>query len=220
MAFQPVNNVAKFDCIFASQGTKRAQFSLYVRNDASAWDATQLTTTANAIDAAIVADYVPALSQDHDYLGIIARDLEVQFGRVEEVMQAAPVPGTLASPALPGNVAVVCTFKSAVGAPPRGRIFLLSPAESQVTGELLTAGAQGDLQDACDAISAAAGQAVGNAHVIVSRFSGRELAPPDKFDQVLLKPTPRASGVTAEVATVQVRSRVDTLKNRLAAEPA
>lgn len=217
--FQSVNNTAKFDCLFALNHVERAQFSVYCRNSAAPWDATQLTTKANQIRDAIVDDYMPVVSEAHDFVGIVARDLEDQFGRVEEVIEVAPIPGGLAQPTLPGNVAVVATFKSALGAPRRGRIFLLPPTETQVVGDLLSLAAQAALFTAADSIHDAVTASGFNSHVIVSRFQGNTLQLNSRGETVR-KPTQRVIPAVADVAAVEVKRRTDSMRSRLSKEPA
>lgn len=218
MAFQPVDNTAQFTAKFTVLG-EPCQFAVYSNDDAGNWDATELNDVMEAIRDAIVTEYMPAVSEDHAYLGIVGRDLEAEFGRVEELFEPAPVAGGLDEPSLPGNTVVRATFMSATGAPRRGGISLLAPTEAQVTGNRLLAGAQTALQAAVEAISAAAGLAA-RSHVIVSRFDGRELVTVSKFgeDTTVWKPKKRASGVVADVARVRIGTRIDTLRRRLPAE--
>lgn len=223
MVFQPVLNTAQFIAKFLLGGVKTAQFSLYCHNDDAAWDAAQLSAVGEALSDAIVADYIPALSVDHQFVGVQGRDLEQEFGRVEDVDLAVPAAGTHNSPSLPWQNAVVATFKSATGQPRRGRIYLMPPCEDQVAASTLTGGALAALQTAVESMSAAVGAGVGPVHVIVSRYQGRETktVQDDTLGELVIPVTKkRINATTAEVAAVQVKSRVDTQRRRLLRESA
>jgi hypothetical protein len=219
MAFQSVPDTAQFTARFAGPDGTTPSFSLYCRDTADVWDGAQLTVIANALRDAIISDYLPALPSDHTFVRITSRVLEDQFGLVQEEAAVNQV-GGLASPSLPAEVSVRATFIGAPGgAPRRGGIFLLPPGESQVVGNLLTAGAAGDLLDAVTAFKAAMDTGAGS-HVIVSRYNGMALETRQRGDLTTQEAAPvkRAVAVTNTVSSVAVGSRVDSQKKRRPAE--
>lgn len=219
-AFQPVNNTASFTAHFTGPDAAPASFTLYSRNDAGPWDEVALTNIAEDLRDAIVASYLPVVSDEWNFDRVVGRDLEDQFPQVVEVTPAGAAPGELVSKSLPVNVAVRATFVGDPGSAPRtGGIALLAPAEAQVDGSLLTLVSQGVLQDAAEALHNAM-SAVGPAHVIVSRYSGTHLEGPDSKGRIKLVPTKRLAGVTNTVQSVRLGRRVDTLKKRLPREAA
>lgn len=219
MTFQPVLDTVEVDCKFLLAGVKPAQFSVYVKNDTAGfvWGATEMQAVGGDVRDAIVDDYVPVLSVDHTFLGVEVRDLEQQYGRVEPVMLAVPAAGTRNSPSLPRQVTVVGRLLSATGQPRRGRINLMSPCEDQVEGTSVAAAAVAGLEAALDAIAAAADGGVGQAHVILSRFSGVETytkTSKQGNELTLERAKKRANVLTATVASTQIRSKVGTLRER------
>lgn len=215
--FQSVPDTALFTAQFQDGDGRTLSFGMYSRNTAAPWDATQLGLLGDDLRTSVVNDYLPNVSDELTFVGWTARDLEVEFGRLIETPESPGIAGGLASPALPNNVSVVGTFIGNPGAAPsRGRIFLLPPAESQVDGNRLNAGALSDLQTSLESLHNAM-SAVGPAHVIVSRYAGTSLvAYPD--GTVRKKPTKRAVALTNTVPTVVVRNRVDSLRTRLPRE--
>lgn len=214
--FQSVPDTVLFRALFSGPDNRAASFGLYSRNTAAAWDAGNMTTIADALRDAIIADYMPHVSNEWSFDRIISRDLEPQFGRV---IEHAPVPtvGGVLVPSLPHEVALAATFIGEPGAAPsRGRIYLLPPAESQVDGSTVTAAALALLQTAAESMHNAMSGA-GPAHVIVSRFDGTQLVafPDGTTRKVAVK---RPVGLTNTVPTVIVRGRVDSQRARRPAE--
>lgn len=225
MPFQSAPNAAEVRVIFSlNGGSKQAGFSLYAKRAASNWDEASLALLADSVRDAVVASYVPVLSQDHSFVGVVATDLEAEFPLRAEVMEAAPVAGTLASPALPNQAAVVGTWIGAAGlAPRRGRIYLPSPAESQVTGSLLTGAAQAALTTAVGDLRTSVEDPAGLADVsqaIISRYSGSTVDATGASGKQYKIPTKRAVAVVNGVTSHRVSSRVDSQRRRAPRETA
>lgn len=213
MAFQAVPNVISLQCNFLLLHLIEAHFTVYCENDAEAWDGAAMATKAEAVADAIVAEYVPLMSQDHDFIGVTARDLEVQYGRVVEFPVAA-TPGGIASPSLPTQVAPVVKWRAEVGAPRLGFAKLMAPAENQVVGNLISGGTTlADLTAAMDALRAAITDGVGPSHVILSRYSGMHNVdgPNDTVERV---PTQRGAVLTNNVQAGIVNPILGTQKSR------
>lgn len=211
--FQSVPNTAEFEALFRLGNGQEAQFSFRANNDAGPWDATQLNAARDAYRDAIVAELMPVVCDAHEFLGVRARDLEVRFGRMSEAIEAAPVAGSLASPSLPGNVAVVVKLFCDIGPPRQGRVFGLPPTEAQVDGDTLTGAAQTALQDAFQAIFDSLDDLPNVAVVAVSRFSGtlKEVTPSGKK---VSTPIPRDEAVVANVSSVTVQSLLGSCRRR------
>lgn len=212
MAFQPVLDTISLTCRFLINHVTPAQFTVFCRDQGTAWDGAHMAAKADAVADAIVADYLPALSQDHDFVGVTARDLEVQFGRVVENPVAA-TPGELASPMVPGVVAPICTFHNEVGAPRQGRIKLMPPAENQIAGDVLNGGAIAALQAAMEALHTAVDEGVGETHVILSRFSGTELVDLPNGER-RKRPIAREVVSVGTVESVEVGALIGTQRSR------
>lgn len=219
MAFQSVPDTAAFTAHFEGPDGVTPSFTLYSRNTAAPWDASQLSLLAGDLITAITDDYMPVVSNEFTFTHVTSRDLEVEFGRTGEHLPGAPVVGGLAVASLPAQVAVRGTFIGNPGAPPaRGGIYMLPPTEAQVDGNLLTAAATTALQDALEALHNAM-SAVGPAHVIISRYAGTQLVDlPD--GQRVKRPVKRGVALTNTVPTVIVRRRVDSQRKRRPAEAA
>lgn len=177
MVFQPAPLTAQVKCLFTTNDNeKRVSFSLFSKKASAAWTEVDLAALAASVVAAINADYVPVLSEDHAFLGVEARDLANEFPVIVEDMEAAPVAGTVASPALPSNVAVHVRWLGAAGnAPRQGGINLLSPTESQATNSRLTGAALTAYQAVAAALRASVEDPAGVAsasQAIISRYAG------------------------------------------------
>lgn len=223
MTFQSAPQAAEVRCLFSlNGGEKTAGFSLYSRKSSTNWSESDLNALAAEVGGAIVSDYVPVLSQDHAYVGCIAKDLEAEFGLQVENMEAAPVAGTVVSPALPNAAAVVVTWIGAAGsAPRRGRIYLPSPAESQVTGSSLTGAAQTAILAAATALRAAVEDPAAIAEAsqaIISRYAGSTVVGTTLSGKPIKEATKRAVAVVNGVSQLRVSDRVDSQRRRMPRE--
>lgn len=216
MAFQSVPDTAAFTANFTGPNGTHPSFTLYSRNTLAPWDASQLTTLANAFRDEIIDSYLPLLSTDHTFVNVTSRDLEAEFGRVIE-HDPVDEPGMLGSPSLPAEVALRVTFIGDPGsAPARGGIYLLPPSENQVVASIVDSGALSDFQDCAEALHNSMSSA-GPAHVIISRYSG--MAPVSYPNgEIIRRPVKRDVAVTNTVPTVIVRSRVDSQRKRRPSE--
>lgn len=212
--FQPVNNTAEFEAQFSLGNGQLAQFSFYAKNDAAPWDATQLNNVRDDFADAIIASYMPVVCDAHSFLGVVARDLETQFGRVSERFEAAPVAGDIASPSLPANVAPIVKLFCDVGPPRQGRVFLLPPTEGQAVGDRLEAAAQTALQTAIQAVFDAIDANANVAVVAVSRYSGTTVVAELPSGRKIRQPIKRDEGVTAPIASVAVQSLLGSQRRR------
>lgn len=225
MPFQSAPQCAEARVLFdLNDGSKRAGFSLYARKASGDWTESDLSLFADAVSDAVIADLIPALSDDHSFVGVIAKDLEDEFPLRVENLQETPVPGEVASPALPNATAVVGTWIGAAGsAPRRGRIYLPSPAESQVDGNVLTAGADTALTAAVAALRTALEPitgVAGSSQAIVSRYSGSTVIGTTSGGREVKEATKRLTAIVNGVDNFRVSSRVDSQRRRAPRESA
>lgn len=223
MVFQSAPQAAEIRCLFSlNGGEKTAGFSLYSRKQSTNWTEVDLNAIAQEVGGVIVSDLVPVLSQDHSYVGCIAKDLEAEFPLSVENIEAAPVVGGLASPALPNAAAVVVTWIGASGsAPRRGRIYLPSPAESQVTGSRLTGAAQTAILAAATALRAAVENPAAIAEAsqaIISRYNGSTVVGTTVSGKSIKEATKRVTAVVNGVSQLRVSDRVDSQRRRMPRE--
>lgn len=212
MGFQSVPDTCLFTAHFTGPNGTHPSFSLASRNLLEPWNALQQGELADAFLAALTDDYLPILSTDHTLVRITSRDLEQEFPLIIE-HEAVNLAGGLASPSLPAEVAVKVTCIGAPGsAPRRGGWFFLPPAESQVTGSLLTTAAVDEFQAAAEALHNSM-SASGPAHVMISRYSGTSFVDLPSGERVK-RATKRPVAVTNTIPTVIVKNRVDSQKNR------
>jgi len=138
------------------------------------------------------------------YLSTVeATQQDVQNGFQVTSVNDPPIAGGTAASALPNNVAVVTTFRtSLIGRSHRGRVFLPGIANNAVSGSNVIAGAVTNLDDAMTDLLATMVTA-GCTPVVVSKFHDG---------------APRSTAVVTPIATIQVRSRVDTQRRRLPKE--
>lgn len=224
MTFQSAPDCAVARVLFdLNGGSKRAGFSLYCKKTGN-WTEADLSLLADSVSAAVISDYVPVLSDDHAFVGVIATDLENEFPFRVENLQEAPVPGDVASPALPNSNAVVVTWIGAAGsAPRRGRIYLPSPTEAQVTGSTLEGAADTALTAAAGALRDSVEDVAGiasSAQAIVSRYSGTSEPVFLPSGKRVTEPIKRAVAVVNGVTGFRISSRIDSQRRRMPRESA
>lgn len=225
MAFQSAPQAAEARLLFdLNDGSKRSGFSVIARKSAGDWTEADLSFLADACSDWAINEYVPILSEDHAFVGVKCKDLEHEFPLVAEIIQPAPVAGTVVSPALPNNIAVAVTWIGAAGSAPRsGRSYFVSPAESQVTNSALTGAFQTALTDAAGALRTALEPitgVAGSSQAIVSRYSGTSEPVFLPSGKKVTEPIKRAVAVVNGVTGLRVGSRIDTQKKRLPREAA
>lgn len=219
MAFQAAPLTAEVRVLFdLNDGEKRASFSLYAKRASGAWTEADLNLLADSVRDQVIAAYVPVMSEDHAFVGVIAKDISQEFGLSVELMEAAPVAGTVASPALPNSNAVVVTWIGASGsAPRRGRIYLPSPTESQVTNSRLTGAAQTAIDGAAAQLRASVEDPPGLASVsqaLVSRYQGSEVIGTTSTGKQIKEATKRPVAVVNGVIGRRVSNRIDSQRRR------
>lgn len=209
MAKQLVPDVAEARLFFTAS-EKPCQMSIYARNTSDPWTLDNLADYGASLRT-WVDSYLSVLSNAHTYVGMSINDLGADPGNTFEDIEATPVQGDVAEPALPNNVALKATFVGGQNAyPRRGGVYLLPPTEAQVGGNFTTTtfetAIEAIMQILIDEVSA---PILGRALVIVSRYNKA------------LYPTPphkRPEGVSNTVASITVKRRMDTQRRRLPVE--
>lgn len=189
MAFQPVPDVAEAVFEFSGVATGNlvgceAQFSLYVRDTVTGWDATQLTQLANYFqdwfDNGKGTD--PALDTVIDdgwrLDRIVCRDLSTAGGIV--VSLPVNLTGQRAGEGAPPNTCVQVKYVlDPPGPPTRGWIFLPAGGEADLNGTNWASALLTEIQDCFDgmdenlSVSGEGGEATW-AQVRISRTAGTE----------------------------------------------
>lgn len=223
MTFQPAPLAAEIRAIFLLNGEKTAGFSMYSRLTSGVWTTARLNALCASLDAAILADYIPALSHSHSYIGVRAKNLAVEFGESVELLGGG-VPGDLVADALPNQAAVVITWLGSPGsAPARGRSYLPSPSEAQVTGSSLTSGAVTALEAVATSLRAAVEDPSGipeASQAIVSRYSGSVVVGTTQSGRPIKEALKRDTAIVNGVAGFRVGGRVDSQRKRMPREAA
>lgn len=195
-----------------------AQFTLYVRDTITAWDAGQLTQLAQfGVDwfnagknggTALKTAFNPAWR----LIACRTKDLSINGG--VPVTVASGVVGTQAGDVVAPNCAVQITFAlDAGGEPTRGWVFLPAGSESSLNGNNWSTGfvdaIVGMFNDFNQALSVPPDGDVNWAVVRVSRSSGTQIDPTPRRI-----PTPRATAVTNTLAAVLPRYEVASQRDR------
>lgn len=200
MAFQSVPQTAEI--VIKYEGNQVISNNVLQAKLLGGYDLADLVTLADAVDAAVVAEWLPLQTQDQDYISTTVRGLEF-VNDEETVNNDGTGAGGVATSGLPGNVTFSVKKSSGLtGRSARGRMYWigipdnkLAPNENQ-----LTAVYAGEVEDAVEAMRAAISATIWDA-VIVSRF----------LDGAL-----RATGATFSwIATVAVNENIDSQRRRL-----
>jgi len=135
MTFKPSPDCAKVVIHYLCQGQKFINI-LHFQNT-NDFDTGDLGDLAEAIADSWVANIMPLLSNQISITEVDAVDLRTQSGPEAQHIVTPPVAGSLTSPMLPSNVAVVLTKRTAKrGRSYRGRIYIPGAVHSQESGPL------------------------------------------------------------------------------------
>lgn len=199
MAFIPVPNTVRSTIEMRLHGTQVVN-TLHSRFATPA-DVAGLTAVNAELQSWWQAAVAPFLSVDLLLTGITSTDISSLNGPSVQT-PVAEISGQRLFPALPGNVALCVTFRSANrGRSARGRNYVPGLCETDVTGNTVTAAVGLGLASAYSQLPDLFGVGLGGAWVVASRYANGQ---------------PRAAGVTFEIISVDVRDlRVDSQRRRL-----
>jgi len=199
MAFIPVPDVAQFN-IRGTLDNQRIENTLYFRN-VNTWDTEGLEAAA-----ALVADWfedniLPVVTTDYVLREVYAVDLTTENSGSATHTVAASTQGLDSSPALPNNVAICVSFRTAQrGRSFRGRNYIAGLTEADVTGNTIGASQSSALVTAYGQLFSLFPPG-GAFWVVVSRFTAG---------------LPRTVGISTPVTAVLiVDSTVDSQRRRL-----
>jgi hypothetical protein len=212
MAFIPALNTARVTLKQAMHGSV-VDNVFHVVNE-TGWSPEELIALCNIVITWANDHYGSNVSTDLQFTAVAARDMTTEDAPGVEVGFPALSGGDIASPGLPGNVALAVKFKTGfTGRNRNGRWFVAGLAESSVNGNTII-----DLTR--DNIVIAAGQlrdallAAGYTLVIASYYDGFILVDyPDGTTRK--KPKPRATALLTSVETFVADSNTDSMRRRL-----
>jgi len=199
MAFTPVINVLQVELrqrLFLQQ-VENTLYWLY--------GGAPTTSDANTLAAAVAgwwtAEMSPLLSQDLELHEVYVTDISSESGFTVSYTTGLPDAGGVPTAALPGNVAVSCTFRTINrGRSFRGRNYVAGIPEASVIGNTIDSGLVSGIGDAYTALIGLAGIASAD-WVVVSRYENGES---------------RGFGIaTPVVSALVVDNLVDSMRRRL-----
>lgn len=212
MPFIPATNAARVTLRQAMHGNLVSNV-FYVLNE-TGWSPAELTSLCNLVVTWANENYGSNLSTDLQFSSVQARDMTVEDAAGVEVGFPALSGGDIASPGLPGNVALAVKFKTGfTGRNRNGRWFVGGLPENAVNGNTILDASRnlivesfGDLRNLLIA--------AGYAHVVASFYNGTELV--EHEDGTISKePTPRATALLTQVETYVADTDTDSMRRRL-----
>lgn len=212
MAFIPAVNVAQVVFKQAMHGNVVQNVS-HVLNE-TGWSPAELTSLCDLYIAWANDSYGSNLSTDLQFTSVAARDMTTEDAAGVEVGFPALSGGDVASPGLPGNVALAIKFKTGfTGRNRNGRWFVAGLTEGNVNGNTVSSGNRDLIVEAFGDLRTAL-LGAGYAHVVASYYNGTHLVElPD--GQKVKRPTPRATALITSVETYVADLNTDSQRRRL-----
>lgn len=202
MPFVPGQLVAEVNINQLLYG-ERVQNTLYCLNFGG-WTPAGLQVLAGEMITWVGTQLYPSLSNALSLTEVFVRDLTVADGPQFTGVPTVPVLGGQAGSALPGNCAVVASFRTGLtGRSRRGRNYVAGITELEANQNLISPALRNSIQAAYDNLLAPSGPfgASGAAWVVFSRIAlGVE----------------RVNGLPTFVSAVLVDNRIDSQRRRLA----
>lgn len=200
MAFQSVPQTAEI--VIRYEANQVTSNNVLQAKLTGGYNLTDLEALADAVDAAVVSDWLALQTQDTDYISTTVRGLEF-INDKETVNNDGTGAGTVTVSGLPGNVTFSVKKSSGLtGRSARGRLYWIGIPENKLAPNenQLDSTYAGQVEDAVDAMRAAISATDWEA-VIVSRF---------------LDGVARTTGATfAWIASVAVNENIDSQRRRL-----
>lgn len=168
-----------------------------------------LQVLTNDLSSWWLTNCAPLLPLDVSLIEIVATDLTTNTGLQYSNALSTPVPGGLGQPALPNNVTLAVSFRTAIrGRSYRGRNYIPCLTENQVQNNTVNADVVDDWRDAYAAIlTTVADPSSDFVWVVVSRYLGVDSNG---------KPIPRTVGNAEPIITVVVVDpTIDSQRRRL-----
>lgn len=207
MPFVPVPNTVMAEIRMTLDGQK-IENTLYFFN-AGGPTVPNMTVLASDLEGWWVTNCAPLLPIDVTLREIVLTDLTTATGLQVTNALASPAAGTLGQPALPNNVSLAVSFRTAIrGRAYRGRNYIPCLTEGQVVNNTVSGAVVDAWRDAYDAIlTVVTGGASDYVWAVVSRYLGVD------GDG---KPIPRTVGNPEGItAVVVVDPTIDSMRRRL-----
>lgn len=212
MPFIPAANTAKVVMNMRLHG-QRVTNTIYVEGP-SPFDASGLSDLAAAIWTWWGGSLNAFLSDGIALESVTARSMHTEEAPGIEYTGGAPLPGDVASPALPGNVALAVRLKTGLtGRNRTGRIFIGGLPEGAVVGNTVDPatvnGIAAALQTLIELVVTPYGRLV-----VASFYNGTALTELPNGERRRL-PVPRATALLTEVLTAVAEPYTDSQRRRL-----
>lgn len=207
MPFVPVPNTAAVEIRMIQDG-QQVENTLYFRLG-SALTPTNLTQLCQDLEGWWASLYSAQEATSVELVEITATDLTSETGPVGSFNPSETQLGALTSPALPNNVTIAVSFRTALrGRSFRGRNYFVGLTESQVTENTLSDPSAAAILGVYQALRPVVGTFTDDwIWVVVSRFSGVD------GDGV---PIPRETGIATPITNaVIVDKTIDSSRRRL-----
>lgn len=200
MPFVPVPNVCAVHIRYTAQ-LQQCENILYFAADGG-WDSSQLVDIAGEVGAWWQTELRPITSAGVQLREVYAEDLSSATGPTGTSTPATPTFGQNTSPAMPANVSLAVSFRTALrGRSFRGRNFFVGLCENQVADSAVLSDTVSAIQAAYTLLLPSGGQFTRGIWSVVSRYSNG---------------APRAVGVSTFVTSVVVVDAVvDSQRRRL-----
>lgn len=207
MPFIPVPNTVEAEMRMNLDGQK-IENTLYFYT-ASGPDLTNITQLASDLEGWWVSNCAPLLPVDVSLREIVITELTTSTGLQYTNSLTAPAAGTLGQPALPNNVSLAVSFRSAIrGRAYRGRNYVAALTEGQVTNSSVSQAVADAWAAAYNAIFTDVTNSPSTwVWAVVSRYFGVDSDG---------KPIPRTTGNAEPITTALVVDlTVDSMRRRL-----
>jgi len=180
------------------------------------FDAVGLTAIANLVITWWNTDLAPNLGVGYNLNTVQVRSMETEEAPGVEVLAPNGSGGDVASPLMPGNVALAVKLKSGfTGRNRQGRIFQGGFVESQQEGNEVTLATRDNIVNAYEQLRAQLA-AANTPLAVASYYNGMTLQPPAPNGTCQRTPTPRATALVTPVIDIVADTYIDSQRRRLA----
>lgn len=169
MPFVPIADTAQVEIRATLLGVPVENVQYFQKEPPAPFDAAELEDLTEAIADGWLTHVMPELASNYTLREVYARALDSDSAPTATTPVVPPVDGSQTGEALPGQNAIVVTFRTAkTGRSYRGRNYICGITEGQSSGNSMTSGAFADLQAAWAAYEAAV-ESAGYVQVVASR---------------------------------------------------
>lgn len=163
----PADRTAEVKVMFQTPGGYAQNSFHFIKS--TEWSSTDLDDLAHAMEDWVKGSYLPIVSGQVSYTGIVATDLSDSNGPQVELPCTSGCTGGNGSNVLPSNVTVAIKLTTPLrGRSYRGRNFFVGLTEDAVSGDTVASGTVTAIQDAWDSLVGIDAILTGAALAIVS----------------------------------------------------